>query len=150
MDTLPEVRWKAQDDLCDCDFQRIYWATNPYIGRTLEVRLCCAWKRLAELHPEIQEFMREVPGFYNSDTDRYQMEPADWDGDYDMPRSIWYRHLAAKLRRPLEAIRREYDHLMPPKGKPKAAHPTRATARPAPKVNIEAVNASYEPPILKW
>lgn len=116
---LPEIRWQHGDDLCDCTFQRIGWWTNPYLGRTLEIRLCCAWKKLGEMFPEVGQYIREIPAFDNYNTGRWETEPAAWDGDYDMPRALWHRHLAAKTGKPLEQIRREYDHLMPPRGKPK-------------------------------
>ena len=112
---IPEERWEAQDDLCDCTFQRIYWATNPYLGRTLEVRLCCAWAKLAELFPELKEFMREIPAFDNYADHLWETEPRPWSStEANMPRAIWYRHLSAKLGVPLEDIRRQYDHLRPP------------------------------------
>lgn len=112
---IPEIRWQHGDDLCDCAFQRIGWWTNPYLGRTLEIRLCCAWKKLGELLPEVGQFIREIPAYEDPNTGRYHTAPAEWDGDYDMPRYLWYRHLAAKTGKPLGQIRREYDHLTPPR-----------------------------------
>ena len=65
LEHIPEIRWEHGDDLCDCTFQRIGYWTNPYLGRTLEFRICCSWSKLIELHPELQEFVREIPAFDN-------------------------------------------------------------------------------------
>jgi hypothetical protein len=114
-DHIPEIRWEHEDDLCDCTFQRIGWWTNPYLGRTLEIRLCCAWAKLAELHPEIREFMREIPAFDDYNANRWEPEPQPWQSkDSDMPRAIWYRQLVALTGKPITVIRAEYDHLNPP------------------------------------
>lgn len=112
---IPEIQWKHGDDLCDCTFQRIGWWTNPYIARTIEIRLCCAWKVLIEKNPELQQFYREIPAFDNYNTGRYETEPMEWNCDHDMPRDIWYRQLAAKENRPLAEIRRDYGHLEAPR-----------------------------------
>ena len=37
--SIPEIQWKHGDDLCDCTFQRIGFWTNPYLAKTLQVRL---------------------------------------------------------------------------------------------------------------
>lgn len=112
---IPEIRWQHGDDLCDCTFQRVGWWTNPYIGKTLEVRLCCAWKVLVEKNPELQEFYREIPAYDNPNTEQYETEPREWDADHDMPRDIWYRQLAAKENRSLDEIRHQYEHLNAPR-----------------------------------
>lgn len=72
--------WDVNDDLCDCTYQRVGYWNNPYIGETLEVRLCCVWA----------EFERQWPQFFR----RAQIEPAMWNGETDMPRSLWHRQLA--------------------------------------------------------
>ena len=66
---IPEIDWEHGDDLCDCTFQRIGYWTNPYLARTMEVRLCCIWKILAEQNPEIAALMQEIPAYddYNRD-----------------------------------------------------------------------------------
>jgi hypothetical protein len=116
LDNLPEIRWAHDDDLCDCTFQNIGWWTNPYIGKTFEIRLCCAWAKLVELHPELGAFVREIPAFDNYNTGKYENSVRDWDGEDDMPRAVWMRQLATAASKPLEQVRREYDHLEPPKG----------------------------------
>ena len=72
--------WNAEDDLCDCVYQRIGYWNNPYIGETLEVRLCCVWAEIEKAYPQ---FFR-----------RTQIEPAEWNGEADMPRSIYHRQIA--------------------------------------------------------
>lgn len=113
---IPEIRWKQDDDLCDCTFQRIGWWTNPYLARTMEVRLCCIWKILAEQNPEIAALVREIPAFDDYNRDCWVSEPAAWDSkDHDMPRALWHRQLSIQQDKPLEQVRREYDHLEPPR-----------------------------------
>jgi hypothetical protein len=113
---IPGLQWDVGDDLCDCTFQRIGFWTNPYIGQTLRVRLCCLWKELAKDYPYL---IQEVPAFYNYNTHEYEPKPWDWNGEFDMPRAIWYRHLASKSGRPLAEIRQEYADKEPPKAVPK-------------------------------
>lgn len=72
--------WDVNDDLCDCTYQRIGYWNNPYIGETLEVRFCCVW---AELERQYPQFFR-----------RTQIEPAAWNGEANMPRSVWHRQIA--------------------------------------------------------
>ena len=112
---IPEIRWKHGDDLCDCTFQRIGYWTNPYLAKTLEFRMCCAWKTFGEMFPEIGQFIREIPAFDNYNENRWVSEPMEWNTDYDMPRALWYRQLAVKTGKTLDEIRQEYAHLNPPK-----------------------------------
>ena len=118
--TIPGMEWVMHDDLCDCTFQRIGEWTNPYIGKTLRVRFCCIW---AELHKQYPQFVQELDGAFDYNAHQFVMEPKDWDGDFDMPRAIWYRHLAAKTGRPLAEIRQEHADKEPPKAVPKKARP---------------------------
>lgn len=76
----PAEAWDAQDDLCDCVFQRIGRWTNPYIGETLEVRMCCIW---ADIYKQYPQYVRVT-----------RSEPAIWNGEFDMPKAIWHRQLA--------------------------------------------------------
>ena len=114
--SLPDVIWRDDDDLCDCEFQRVCQWTNPYIGSTHEVRLCCIWAELYKLFPD---HVRDIPASFDLNRQAWRTEPAEWDGETEMPKAIWYRHLASKHGRPLAEIRAEYaekDHLRP-KGK---------------------------------
>lgn len=72
--------WDVNDDLCDCTYQRVGYWNNPYIGETYEIRLCCVWA----------EFEKQWPQFFK----RTQIEPAAWNGETDMPRSLYHRQLA--------------------------------------------------------
>jgi hypothetical protein len=110
---IPEENWVHGDDLCGCTFQRIGMWTNPYIGRTLKVRLCCIWAKLYAMFPEC---VQEIPAFmdYNNG-DRYIAKPAPWDGDTDMPKALWHRQMAVQMGLPLEDIRRILDGQEPPK-----------------------------------
>jgi hypothetical protein len=94
--------WSVNDDLCDCTYQRIGYWNNPYIGETYEIRLCCVWA----------EFEKQWPQFFK----RVQIEPAEWNGEADMPKSIWHRQLA-KLNGVTVTEAREMG-LEPPKGSP--------------------------------
>ena len=114
---LPDVEWQSEDDLCDCTFQRIGMWKNPYLAETLEVRLCCIWAKFAEVFPDM---VRTIPGYFNENTQEWITQPWEWNGEAEMPKAIWYRHLARKLNRPLAEIRAEYagkDELRP-KGRP--------------------------------
>ena len=98
-----EDAWDHQDDRCDCTFQRIGYWSNPYIGETLEVRMCCIWK---ELYKQFPEYVRVTKG-----------EPAQWNGEADMPRSIWVRQLANETG--LSVSEARCLNLEPPKGQPR-------------------------------
>ena len=100
--------WNAEDDLCECVYQRIGYWNNPYIGETLEVRLCCVWAEIEKAYPQ---FFR-----------RTQIEPAEWNGEADMPRSIWLRQMAAVGNIPLQ-IMRDSATGDPPKGTPRKPKP---------------------------
>ena len=112
---LPETFWDAQDDLCDCTYQRIGMWTNPYLAETLEVRMCCIWKELYKLFPE---HVRVTKG-YLVDDQAWDTSVREWDGEQDMPRAIWYRQLARQTGRTLPEIREAYGHLDPPAGTPR-------------------------------
>ena len=111
--TFPGEFWNCQDDLCDCTYQRIGMWTNPYLAETLEVRLCCIW---AELQKQYPEFVRVTPAYLDGNAKQWVTEPAAWNGEAEMPKAIWYRHLAREQDRPVADIRAEYaekDHLRP-------------------------------------
>ena len=95
--------WDVNDDLCDCTYQRMGYWNNPYIGETYEVRLCCLYA----------EFEKQWPQYFK----RTQIEPAEWDGEQDMPRSIYARQLSKLHGIPLEDARGIAAD--PPRGKPK-------------------------------
>lgn len=118
---LPKVRWCEGDDLCDCTFQRIGEWTNPYLARTLRVRLCCIWKEIYKQYPQ---HVQEIPAYWSQDLHRWETKPQAWNSPKaDMPKGLWYRALAAKEGKPLAAIREQYkDRLHErPKRMPKAS-----------------------------
>ena len=115
MDTLPEIKWQHNDDLCDCTFQRIGEWTNPYIARTMRVRFCCVW---AEILKDYPQFVEEIPAFYNYNTEEFQDEPFEWDSeDADMPRALWYRQIQTITGKPLEEVRERFHDKEPPRRK---------------------------------
>lgn len=110
---LPDTEWEVHDDLCDCTFQRIGLWKNIYLAETLEIRLCCVWAELAKQYPQ---YVRTIPGYWNPDTKEWITEPREWNGEAEMPKALWYRHLARKLGRTVSEIRSEYaerDELRP-------------------------------------
>ena len=111
---IPEIQWDPYDDLCDCIFQRYQWMTNPFLGRTMEVRLCCIW---AELYKQYPQFIREIPASDDQNANQYRPEPREWQAEFDMPRSLWYRQLAVQHGLPLETIRKMYEDEEPPKAR---------------------------------
>ena len=101
---LPEAPWDTNDDACDCMYERIGFWANPYLGETLEVRMCCIWDELYKLFPGK---MRKTDAFLNYNTGEW--EPArEWDGETDMPKALWYRQLARQTGRTVASIREEY------------------------------------------
>jgi hypothetical protein len=111
---LPETFWNHEDDACDCTFQRIGMWKNPYIGETLEVRMCCIWAELYKLFPQ---HVRVTPGYLVDDAG-WDTSIREWDGESNMPRSIFYRQMARKDGISLAEARQRYAHLEPPKGTP--------------------------------
>ncbi len=95
--------WNVQDDLCDCIFQRIGYWFNPYLGETLETRICCLYAEWEQQYPHLFR--------------RTKAEPAEWNGEFDMPASIWHRQLANHLGMSVSEARSL--GMTPPVGKPK-------------------------------
>jgi hypothetical protein len=119
---IPEFRWEIGDDACDCVFQRIGDWTNPYLGRTMRVRLCCIW---AELYKEWPQFVQEIPASWDQNERRFDIEPMEWNGEADMPLAFWHRHLASLTGMSLPEVREKYKDTAPPKGipRPVVSHP---------------------------
>ena len=115
--SLPDEVWTNQDDKCDCVYQRIYQARNIYLAETHEIRLCCIWAELGKMWPQ---FVRTTPGYWEPNKQAWLTEPQEWNGESEMPKAIWYRHLARKFGRSLEDIRAEYSEKdeLRPKGAP--------------------------------
>ncbi len=110
---MPEIVWGHGDDLCDCTFQQVGDWTNPYIGRTLRVRLCCIWARLFSEYPQ---FVQEIPAYYDQNTDRWETDPMDWNvEDSDMPVHIWHRQIAVLTGLSLPEVRKHFEGEQPPK-----------------------------------
>lgn len=125
LDTIPEAPWVHGDDACDCTFQRIAIWTNPYLGRSLQVRLCCIWR---EIYGQYPQYVREVPATYDPDKEAFTTGiPADWDGDHDMPRHLWHRQVSVQLGIPLSQVRKLLEGQEPPKAVGKKATARRAS-----------------------
>ena len=124
---LPEETWDTWDDKCDCPFPRIGFWTNPYSAETLEVRMCCIWAELYKLFPEQ---VRLLPAFRDYNADEWVPEPQEWNGEYDMPRYLWYRQMARKTGRSLGEIREQYRDSEAPKGIPRPDPETVETVDP--------------------
>lgn len=104
---IPDVHWLQGDGLCDCTFQRIGEWTNPYLAKTLRVRLCCIW---AELYKQFPQFVQDIDGFYDENRHQWVENPYEWDGeDTPMPVPLWHRQLARKTGKPLSQVRAEYE-----------------------------------------
>lgn len=116
---LPDIEWKMWDDNCDCTFQRIGMWTNPYLAETLEVRMCCMW---AEIYKQFPEFVRTVPAFYDYNADEWVTEPAEWNGEDDMPAAMWHRQIARATGMTVSEARETAPE--PPKGAPRVVKPT--------------------------
>lgn len=102
------AQWLQGDDACDCTFQRIGEWGNPYLGKSLQIRLCCVWAELAKQFPQ---FVQEVTVFWDRNKQAPTVGPQPWDSEeMDMPLDLWYRQLSAEQGRPLADIREEYSH----------------------------------------
>ena len=110
---IPETFWNHEDDACDCTFQRIGMWKNPYLGETLEVRMCCIWAELYKLFPQ---HVRVTPAYLVDDKE-WDTRVWDWDGEADMPEAIWYRHYARKHGVTVAEARKVAGR--PPKGIPR-------------------------------
>ena len=110
---IPEIVWTHGDDLCNCVFQRIGDWSNPYLGRTLRVRVCCMEQKMFEDYPE---FVQEIPAFWDANTDTWVDGPLDWDGEDDMPRHLWHRQVAILTGLSLDETRVRFEGEEPPKG----------------------------------
>lgn len=110
---IPEVTWEYGDDLCDCTFQRIGTWSNPYIARTMRVRLCCIWM---EIYKEFPEYVQEIPASWNENTKQFDAKPIPWNAeDADMPTHLWHRQVAVELGIPLSQARKVLAGKQPPK-----------------------------------
>jgi hypothetical protein len=110
--SVPDAFWIGGDDLCDCTFQRICEWTNPYIGRTQRYRLCCMWARIIQALG-LEDCVQEIPAYYDENRHVYDTEPRAWDSeDMPMPRSLWYRQLAAQTGRTVAEMREAYQDRM--------------------------------------
>jgi hypothetical protein len=99
--------WDVNDDQCDCVHQRIGYWNNPYSGETLETRLCCVWAKFEAQWPELFR--------------RTRIEPAEWNGETAMPKSLWHRQLANSFGISVSEARSL--NLPAPVGKPRTAKP---------------------------
>ena len=74
---------------------------------------------MAELGKQFPQYVREIPAFDNPNASNgvhdYQVKPHEWNGDFDMPRALWYRQLAVQLGLSLPTIRKMYETEEPPK-----------------------------------
>lgn len=115
---FPETFWDCQDDACDCVFQRIGMWTNPYLGETLEVRMCCIWAELYKLFPDK---VRVIPAYQDGNKGEWVEGTLDWNAEYDMPRAIWYRQMARREGISVEEARKKYSQRDEerPRGRPR-------------------------------
>ena len=103
LSNLPEVHWLQGDDLCDCTFQRVGEWTNPYLGKTLRVRLCCIW---GEIYKQYPQFVQDIDAYYDQNRHEWVPEQREWDStDSDMPLGLWYRQTAIREGKPLQDVR---------------------------------------------
>lgn len=107
---LERQSWNVNDDLCDCVYQRTCSWYNPYIGETYEVRICCLYA----------EFEKAWPQFFR----RFKSEPAAWNGESDMPKSIFVRQLANIEDCSVAEARDIASQYKVPTGKPRTPKPT--------------------------
>ena len=113
MGNVPEVHWLQGDDLCDCTFQRVGEWTNPYLGKTLRVRLCCIW---GEIYKQYPQFVQDIDAYYDLNRHEWVPEQREWDStDSDMPLALWYRQEAIRQGKPLQEVRDAADKSLRPR-----------------------------------
>ena len=113
MGNVPEVHWLQGDDLCDCTFQRVGEWTNPYLGKTLRVRLCCIW---GEIYKQYPQFVQDIDAYYDLNRHEWVPEQREWDStDSDMPLALWYRQEAIREGKPLQDVRDAADKSLRPR-----------------------------------
>ena len=113
---MPEITWTHGDDLCNCTFQRIGDWANPYIARTRRVRVCCLENRMLEGN---EDLVQDIPGYFNENTGEFETEPWVWNGEDDMPESLFMRQAAIIQGLSLDATRVKFEGVEPPKGIPR-------------------------------
>jgi len=113
---MPEITWTHGDDLCNCTFQRIGDWANPYIARTRRVRVCCLENRMLE---DNEDLVQDIPGYFNENTGEFETEPWVWNGEDDMPESLFMRQTAIIQGLSLDETRVKFEGVEPPKGTPR-------------------------------
>ena len=113
---MPEITWTHGDDLCNCTFQRIGDWSNPYLGLTRRVRVCCLEQRMLEGN---EDLVQDIPGYFNENTGQFEAEPWVWDGEDDMPDHLFMRQTAIIQGLSLDETRVKFEGVEPPKGIPR-------------------------------
>lgn len=91
------AKWEHGDDCCDCTFQRIGEWSNPYLARTLRVRLCCIWEELYKMFPQHVQVIEGCCHVDENGMEVWDTVPHEWDSeDGEMPKHLWHRHTAAR------------------------------------------------------
>lgn len=117
LEVFQQEAWNVNDDLCDCANQRVFGIFNPYHGVREEIRLCCVFAELRQMWP--QHFRTT------------QHDPIPWNGETDMPRSIWHRQLATLLGVSVTDARKV--GIEPPRGTPA---PVEEDPAPKPRIYV--------------
>ena len=103
---LPEKPWAIGDDKCDCTIQLVIDQKNPYLAEMQELRVCCLYRELEKLFPNV---FRRTNAHWNANKGTWDLHPRDWDNpEVAMPVALWYRQLAKQTGKPLSQIREEY------------------------------------------
>ena len=135
---IPEIRWVHGDDLCDCTFQRLGEWTNPYLAKTMRVRMCCMWAELEKMFPHL---VQHIPAFYNENTDLFETDFIEWNSpDGEMPRALWHRQLSVAMGLPLDEIRNRTNGKESPGPVPRIVEP----AREVPKRELAMENSQND------
>jgi len=104
--------WQHGDDLCDCTFHNIQDWTNPYLGQTLRIRMCCLLRDLATMFPQ---YFEAVDAYFDHNRQQHIFSVQPWDSEeHDMPRYLWYRQVAIQTGEPLAVVRARLKDQTPP------------------------------------
>jgi|TARA_B110000881_G_C18513099_1_gene483368 hypothetical protein len=66
-----------------------------------------------------EDLVQDIPGFFNDNTGLFEMEPWVWNGEDDMPESLFMRQTAIIQGLSLDETRVKFEGVEPPKGTPR-------------------------------
>tara|TARA_R110000824_G_scaffold3522_11_gene16639 strand:+ start:22 stop:450 length:429 start_codon:yes stop_codon:yes gene_type:complete len=66
-----------------------------------------------------EDLVQDIPGYFNENTGEFETEPWVWNGEDDMPESLFMRQTAIIQGLSLDATRVKFEGVEPPRGIPR-------------------------------